>query len=110
MVTGIDAEDVEWKTVDGRFQMVPVQGTLRKIDADLVLLAMGFIHTAHDGLVSEFGLELDQRGNIKTDKSFRTTREKVFAAGDSVNGASLVVTAIASGRKAAKEINDFLTK
>lgn len=108
-VTGIDAEDVEWKTVEGRFQMVPVQGTIRKIEADLILLAMGFIHTAHDGLVSEFGLELDQRGNIKT-KNCRTNKEKVFAAGDSVLGASLVVSAIASGRKAATEINDFLMK
>jgi glutamate synthase (NADPH/NADH) small chain len=107
-VTGVELEDVEWKFSDGRLHMETVPGTLRKIEADLVLLAMGFVHPVHNGLISELGLELDQRKNIKINQNYLTNRLKVFAAGDSVNGASLVVNAIASGRKAAKEIIKFL--
>ena len=71
---------------------------------------MGFVHPVIDGLVAELGLELDQKGNIKVDQNLMTNKRKVFAAGDSVDGASLVVKAIASGRKAAKEIDGFLKK
>jgi glutamate synthase (NADPH/NADH) small chain len=71
---------------------------------------MGFVHPALEGLLSELGLELDNRKNIKVDQNQLTNRQKVFAAGDSVSGATLVVNAIASGRKAAKEIDKFLTK
>jgi glutamate synthase (NADPH/NADH) small chain len=106
-VKEIEIEDVEWKNINGRYQMEPVPGTTRKIGADLVLLAMGFVHTAHDGLVAELNLELDQRGNVKTNGN-RTSHPKVFAAGDTVSGASLVVNAIASGRRAAEEIDGFL--
>ncbi len=88
--------------------MKPVPGTTKIIEADLILLAMGFVHPVIEGLVSELGLELDARNNIKTNGSFATSLKKVFAAGDSVSGASLVVSAIASGRKAAKEIDRFL--
>jgi glutamate synthase (NADPH/NADH) small chain len=87
-----------------------IPGTHRVIEADLVLLAMGFVHPVLDGLLSEFGLELDNRQNIKVDKNHVTSHQKVFAAGDSINGASLVVTAIASGRRVAKEIDLFLKK
>jgi len=76
----------------------------------LLLLAMGFVHPALEGLLSELGLELDHRKNIKVDQNQLTNREKVFAAGDSVSGATLVVNAIASGRKVAKEIDKFLRK
>ena len=109
-VTGVEVEDVEWKTKEGRYSMEIVPGTHRKIDADLVLLAMGFVHPALDGLLSELELELDQRKNIKVDQNQLTNRQKVFAAGDSVSGATLVVNAIASGRKVAKEIDKFLRK
>jgi glutamate synthase (NADPH/NADH) small chain len=107
-LTGVELEDVEWKFSDGRLHMETVPGTLRKIEADLVLLAMGFVHPVHNGLISELGLELDQRKNIKINQNNLTNRLKVFAAGDSVHGASLVVNAIASGRKAAREIIKFL--
>ncbi|MDQ1296274.1 MAG: glutamate synthase small chain, partial [Bacteroidota bacterium] len=107
-VTGIEAEEVEWKINDGRQVMDTVPGTLRKIDADLVLLALGFVHPVHEGLITDLGLELDQRKNINIDNNNLTNRQKVFAAGDSVHGASLVVNAIASGRKAAGEINKLL--
>ncbi len=103
----MDAEDVEWKYEDGQYKMVPVPGTNRHFKAGLVLLAMGFVHTAHEGLVTELGLELDGKGNIKAGR-FRTSKDKVFAAGDAISGASLVVNAIASGRKAALEIDGFL--
>jgi glutamate synthase (NADPH/NADH) small chain len=107
-VTGVEVEDVEWKIKDDHYNMEVIQGTRRIINADLVLLAMGFVHPALEGLISELELELDQRRNIRVDKNHFTNRQKVFAAGDSISGATLVVNAIASGRKAAKEIDKFL--
>jgi glutamate synthase (NADPH/NADH) small chain len=108
LVTGVEVEDVKWTKVNGRLSMTGLPGTRRTIYTDFVLLAMGFIHPVIEGLVTELGLELDQRGNIKVDENLMTNRQKVFATGDSVSGASLVVKAIASGRKAAKEIDRFL--
>jgi len=107
-VTGVEVEDVEWKVKDDHYIMEVIQGTHRIIDADLVLLAMGFVHPALEGLITELELELDQRRNIRVDRNQFTNRQKVFAAGDSISGATLVVSAIASGRKAAKEIDKFL--
>jgi glutamate synthase (NADPH/NADH) small chain len=109
-VKSVEIADVEWKSNNGQYTMNVIPGTSRIIPADLVLLAMGFVHPVLDGLVSDLNLELDQRKNIKTDQLGRTSHEKVFAAGDSVSGASLVVRAIASGRKTAFAINDFLMK
>ncbi|HLN56855.1 MAG TPA: glutamate synthase subunit beta [Bacteroidales bacterium] len=106
-VTSVEAEEVEWKNEGGQYRMEVKPGTRRSFKADLVLLAMGFVHTVHEGLVSELGLELDTRGNIKTN-NFKSSSDKVFAAGDAVSGASLVVNAIASGRKAATEIDEYL--
>jgi len=107
-VTGVEVEDVLWVLKDNRHTMEAVPGTRRIIDADLVLLAMGFVHPVIEGLLSELELELDQRQNIKVNRTHSTSREKVFAAGDSVSGATLIVNAIASGRKVAKEIDKFL--
>jgi glutamate synthase (NADPH/NADH) small chain len=107
-VNGAETEEVEWKIKDGCQQMETIPGSLRRIDADLVLLALGFAHPVHNGLISELGLDLDQKKSIKVNQNNLTNRQKVFAAGDSVHGASLVVNAIASGRKAALEINKFL--
>jgi len=107
-VTGVEVEDVEWRVKDDHYIMEVIQGTHRIINADLVLLAMGFVHPALEGLITELELELDQRRNIRVDKNQFTNRQKVFAAGDSISGATLVVSAIASGRKAAKEIDKFL--
>ncbi|MCX6326286.1 MAG: glutamate synthase subunit beta [Bacteroidia bacterium] len=109
-VTGVEVEDVEWKSRDGCLIMEAIPGSRRTINADLVLLAMGFVHPVPDGLLSELELELDQRKNIKVDENQLTSSQKIFAAGDSVSGASLVVNAIASGRKVAKEIDIFLRK
>jgi glutamate synthase (NADPH) small chain len=107
-VTGVEVEEVEWKMIDKQYTMQPVPGTQRIIDADLVLLAMGFVHPVLEGLLTELELELNQRNNIKVNQNLLTNRQKVFAAGDSIEGASLIVTAIASGRKVAKEIDKFL--
>jgi glutamate synthase (NADPH/NADH) small chain len=69
---------------------------------------MGFVHCMHEGIVSEFGLELDPRGNIKVDQQFRTSTPGVFAAGDAATGASLVVRAIFQGRNLAGAVDNFL--
>ena len=107
-VQGVEVEEVRWEYENGRYTMKYIQGTSDIIQADLILLALGFINPVTEGLISELELELDNRKNIKTDDILATNVRKVFAAGDSVSGASLVVNAIASGRKAAKEINRFL--
>jgi glutamate synthase (NADPH/NADH) small chain len=107
-ITGVEFEEVSWIKENGRFSMVPVSEIRRIIAADLVVLALGFLHPVSEGLVEELELELDQRRNLKVDNNFMTNREKVFATGDSVSGASLVVNAIASGRSTAKKIDLFL--
>ena len=90
-------------------KMVEVEETEFSIEADLVLLAMGFIHPKHDGLVSQLKVTLDQRGNIEADeKYFKTSSDKVFVAGDSRRGQSLVVWAISEGRKCAEQRDLFL--
>jgi glutamate synthase (NADPH/NADH) small chain len=109
-VTGVEVEDVAWSVKEDKYTMAVLPGTKRIIPADLVLLAMGFVHPVIGGLLSELEVELDQRKNIKVDKNLSTNRQKVFAAGDSVSGATLVVNAIASGRKVAIEIDRFLRK
>jgi glutamate synthase (NADPH) small chain len=107
-VKGVEVEEVKWEAENGKYKMTPIPGTVKIIEADLILLALGFVHPVIDGLISELELELDNRKNIKTSDSLSTNIQKIFAAGDSVEGASLVVNAIASGRKAAKEIDSFL--
>ena len=94
--------------VDGKIK--PIAGTEFELDADLVLLAMGFVHPEHDGMLKSLGLELDQRGNIKADTlAYRSSNPKVFAAGDMRRGQSLVVWAIREGRQAAHAVDKFLT-
>ncbi|MDR1575111.1 MAG: glutamate synthase subunit beta [Treponema sp.] len=95
---------VDWAMKDGRWNMTEIPGTDFEIGADLALLAMGFTHVVQEGLVKDLGLELDERGNIRTRGSFHTSNPKVWAAGDSRNGASLVVRAIADGKAAAEAI------
>jgi glutamate synthase (NADPH/NADH) small chain len=90
-------------------KMRPMEGTDFEIDADLVLLAMGFVHPVHDGMIKSLDLELDQRGNIKADTiAYRSSNPKVFAAGDMRRGQSLVVWAIREGRQCAHSVDKFL--
>jgi glutamate synthase (NADPH/NADH) small chain len=103
-VEAIHACRVEWTQKDGRWVMSEIPGSDFEIGADLVLLAMGFTHVVQDGIVADLRLETDERGNIRTHGSFHTSNPRVWAAGDSRNGASLVVRAIADGRGAAEAI------
>jgi glutamate synthase (NADPH/NADH) small chain len=87
----------------------PIPGTEFEIDAELVLLAMGFVHPVHEGMIEELGLALDQRGNVKADTlAYQSSNPKVFAAGDVRRGQSLVVWAIREGRQAAHAVDKFL--
>jgi glutamate synthase (NADPH) small chain len=86
-----------------------VEGTEREIPAQLVLLAMGFLGPQTKGVVEQLGVELDERSNIKRDKSFMTSVPGVFAAGDAGRGQSLIVWAIAEGRSAAAGVDAYLT-
>tara|TARA_B100000029_G_scaffold222923_1_gene220797 strand:- start:1461 stop:2912 length:1452 start_codon:yes stop_codon:yes gene_type:complete len=101
---------VEWSPDEnGRFQMSEISGTEFEMDADLVLLAMGFVHPEHGGMLEQLGVELDDRGNVKVDNNKMTTIPKVFAGGDMVRGQSLVVWAIAEGREVARNIDRYLS-
>jgi glutamate synthase (NADPH/NADH) small chain len=93
--------------VDAKFQ--PIAGSEFEIEADLVLLAMGFVHPVHEGMLKSLGLALDQRGNVSADTfAYKTSLPKVFAAGDMRRGQSLVVWAIREGRQCAHAIDRFL--
>ena len=93
--------------VDNKFQ--PIEGTEQEIPAELVLLAMGFTGPEKKGLVSQLGVELDERGNIVRDADYATSVPGVFVAGDAGRGQSLIVWAIAEGRAAAAGVDAFLT-
>ncbi|GHV05187.1 dihydropyrimidine dehydrogenase subunit A [Spirochaetia bacterium] len=103
-IESIHACKVDWVNQGGRWNMSEVAGSDFEIGADLVLLAMGFTHVVQQGIVADLGLDVDERGNIRTRGSFHTSNPKVWAAGDSRNGASLVVRAIADGRAAAEAV------
>jgi glutamate synthase (NADPH/NADH) small chain len=107
-VTGVEVEDVEWIKEESGYSMKIIDGTRRIIDADLVLLALGFVHPAQDRLFKDIDVRPGGRYKAGTGQGHETGLNKVFAAGDAVNGASLVVYAIASGRSVAAEIDRFL--
>ena len=88
--------------------LTPVPGSEFVVDADLVLIAIGFEHPEHEGLVADLELDLDHRGNIRTERTYKTSHAGVFACGDARIGQSLVVTAIAEGRKCARVVNNAL--
>lgn len=107
----------QWSITTKKF--IGEEGTVKKllclkdgnefeIDADLAILAIGFLHPEHNGPVKDLGLALDNKGNVLTDNTYMTSRPGVFAAGDMRRGQSLVVWAIAEGRQAAKSIDGFL--
>jgi len=110
-VRGIRCVEVEWGPPgpDGRPSFGEVPNSEFTIPCDLVLLAMGFVHLEHAGIVDELGLDLDPRGNVRLDEIQQASVPRVFAAGDAALGASLVVRAIAQGRAAAEGIDRFLT-
>jgi len=90
-------------------QMKPIPDSEFTIPADLVFLAMGFLHPVHDGMIEDLKVDLDRRGNVKANElDYQTSRSKIFAAGDMRRGQSLVVWAIREGRQAAHAIDKFL--
>jgi len=107
-VRALRAETVELRTLDGRPSFVPVPNTSFELEADLVLIAMGFLGPEVNGCVAELGLGLDGRGNVAVDRSFATSVPGVFSCGDMVRGQSLIVWAIAEGRSAAASVDRFL--
>jgi glutamate synthase (NADPH/NADH) small chain len=107
-VRALRLQQVCSEIVEGRLQFVPVAGTETELEADLVLLAMGFSGPERLGVVAELGLELDARGNVAVGKDFATSTEGVFACGDMARGQSLIVWAIAEGRSAAAAVDRYL--
>lgn len=108
---GLKIADLEWKiTEDGKpAQFVERPGSEREIPCELTLLAMGFVHPQHEGLIKQLDVELDERGNVKaSEKSYQTNLQKVFVAGDMRRGQSLVVWAISEGRECARKVDEFL--
>ena len=97
---------VEVKRGDQGFETV--EGTEREIPADLVLLAMGFVGPEREGLLTDLGVEINERGNVARDANFATNVPGVFVAGDMGRGQSLIVWAIAEGRAAAAGADRYL--
>ena len=102
-VTGINCVKVDEK-------MKPIPKTEFSLKADLILLAMGFVHPIHEGLIEHSKTELDERGNVKANtEDYKTSSSKIFTAGDMRRGQSLVVWAIREGRQCASSVDHFLT-
>jgi glutamate synthase (NADPH/NADH) small chain len=113
-VKALVAVRVEWKKdpATGQMKMQEVPGSEFELPADLVLLAMGFVSPVHQGMLDELGVQYDGRGNVKAtidgDGCYRTSVDKVFAAGDMRRGQSLVVWAIREGRQCARAVDEYL--
>jgi NADPH-dependent glutamate synthase beta subunit-like oxidoreductase len=111
-VRGLKCVRIQWSDPDasGRRTFKEVPDSAFELKADLVLLALGFVHVEHGPIVEELGLATDERGNLTVNADYMTNVRGVFAAGDSVAGASLVVRAIAQGRKMAAAVDELLRR
>jgi glutamate synthase (NADPH/NADH) small chain len=108
-VTHAEMVQVEWtRKAFSKPEMKVIPGSNEMIETDLVLLAMGFVHPVKDTLLAALGIDLTGRDNIRINRNHQTSIPKIFAAGDAIMGASLVVRAIFSGRQAAFNINNYL--
>ena len=112
-VKALTCVEVSWdRDEKGNWQMSEVEGSEFELKADLVALAMGFVHPVHEGMIEELGVELDARGNVRGetegDNAYHTSLDKVFSAGDMRRGQSLVVWAIREGRQCAHAIDQYL--
>ena len=107
-ITTLNAAQMDWSNGSPE----PVEGSGYEIKADLVLLAMGFLNPIHERMLDDFGVEYDQRGNVKAttegENCYKTSVDKVFAAGDMRRGQSLVVWAIREGRQCARAVDEYL--
>jgi glutamate synthase (NADPH/NADH) small chain len=109
-VAGLNGVRLEWAAgEDGRMQMQEIAGSEFLLKADLVLLAMGFVHPVREGMLETLAVKLDDRGNVDADtEAYKTSADKIFVAGDMRRGQSLVVWAIREGRQCARAIDEFL--
>jgi len=109
-VEALELVRVEWVVGEnGGMKMQEVPGTEFELKADLVLLAMGFVHPTREGIIDQLGVNLDGRGNVEANTDdYKTSVDKVFAAGDTRRGQSLVVWAIREGRQAARAVDEYL--
>ncbi len=110
-LTGLKIAELEWEfSPEGRpVRFTEIAGTERVLPCDMVLLAMGFLHPQPAGLLTEIGVEFDERGNVKApETSYQTSIPKIFSAGDMRRGQSLVVWAISEGRECARQVDLFL--
>ncbi len=113
-VEKLHLQRLQWVPGDnGAMRMEPVPGSEFAIDAELVLLAMGFVHPVHDALITGTGVALDSRGNVKADTeadpgAYRTSADRIFTCGDMRRGQSLVVWAIREGRQCARSVDQLL--
>lgn len=106
-LTGLKIVEIEWKVENGKPQMVEIEGTERILPCELALLAMGFVHPQHEGMLEQQPIEKDERGNVKAN-NYKTNVDKIFTAGDMRRGQSLVVWAISEGRECAREVDLYL--
>src|ERR1700752_689089 len=109
-VCGVQTSEIEWGANEGVRSYLEVSGSERTWPAQLVLLAMGFTGPRKLGLVSDLGLTLTERGTLSVDEANQTSRDGIFAAGDVERGQSLVVWAIAAGRKTAVGVHEYLAR
>jgi len=103
--------DLEWEqdALGRPVKFAEVPGSEREIPCDLALLAMGFLHPQHDGLLQQLGVELDERGNVRAQEGvYQTSADRIFVAGDMRRGQSLVVWAISEGRECARKVDEYL--
>ena len=108
-LTTLRGVSVDWVQVDGRWEMSEVAGSEFELEADLVLLAMGFVSPIHEGLIEQLSVDVDDRGNVAANTDdYSTSVPGVFAAGDMRRGQSLVVWAIKEGRQCARAVDEFL--
>jgi len=108
-VKAIECVRVEWQQENGQWKMNEIAGSEFELPADLVLLAMGFEHPVHEGMLNELGVDKDGRGNVAANTDdYRTSLDKVFSAGDMRRGQSLVVWAINEGRRCAASVDEYL--
>ncbi len=108
-VQAVECVRVRWEQQDGRWQMHEIEGSEFTLPAQLVTLAMGFVHPVHEGMLEELAVEKDALGNVAAnDQDYTTSIDKVFTAGDMRRGQSLVVWAIREGRQCARAVDEYL--
>ncbi|OIO71623.1 MAG: glutamate synthase [Zetaproteobacteria bacterium CG_4_9_14_3_um_filter_49_83] len=108
-VQAVECVRVEWKQENGQWKLNEIEGSEFELPAQLVTLAMGFLHPVHEGMLEQLGVDKDNRGNVAAnDSDYKTSIDKVFSAGDMRRGQSLVVWAIREGRQCARAVDEFL--